>query len=170
MDSRLPRILFGSLVLYAVVHFSFYYPRLPGVIASHFDARGVANGWQSKQAFFGVFAGVTALFVILIFLLPWITTMIPPAFINLPNKAHWLSPERRVSTQRFLSAWSAWFGCAVFFVVVVAYDYAVKSNLPFVQSPSPEPLWYALGGLGVFTLAALVWIWIRFGRPPSVSR
>lgn len=65
MDSRLPRLIFALLALYAGVHFSAVYPQLPGAVASHFDGRGAANGWQTKQAFFSVFAGVTVLCVLI---------------------------------------------------------------------------------------------------------
>ena len=158
-------------MLYAAVHFSYYYPRLPEVIASHFDARGAVNGWESKQAFFGGLAEVTALVgAVLIFGIPWIIAVTPMALINLPNKAYWLSPEQMESSHKFLSAWFAWFGCAVFLVVLMAFDFAVKSNLPSARPLNPARFWYVLGGFGAFTLVWLIRIWLRFGRLPADSR
>jgi uncharacterized membrane protein len=167
MNSRIPKILFGFLALYAAMHFSYYYPQLPGTVASHFDARGVANGWQTKQAFFVIFFFVAAIAALLVFAIPWLMTVLPKSLINLPNKEYWLSPERWPSSQNFLSAWFAWFGCAVFTVIVLAFDYAVKSNLPGVLRPDPARLWYVLAGFAVFTVAWLIRIFFRFGHVPG---
>ena len=61
LPSRWPMSIFVLLVLYAPVHLSSVYAQLPGVVASHFNRRGTPNGWQTEQAFFGVFLAVSAL-------------------------------------------------------------------------------------------------------------
>src|SRR5271155_984036 len=94
MSARLPKLAFGVMVIYATIHFSSYYSQLPAVVASHFDVHGAANGWQTKQEFFVVFAGVTILATILVFALPALIAIVPRQFVNLPNKEYWLSPER----------------------------------------------------------------------------
>ena len=43
--ARLPRLLFVLLVAGAAIYFSSYYAQLPGVLASHFNGRGIPNGW-----------------------------------------------------------------------------------------------------------------------------
>ena len=74
------------MVVYAVTHFSQIYPQLPTVVASHFDAHGAANGWQTKQAFFAVVAGVTVLAAFLVFAIPALIAFVPRQYVNLPNK------------------------------------------------------------------------------------
>ena len=84
MNSRLPKWLFMALVAYATIYFSHFYALLPAVVASHFDAHGAANGWQTKPAFFQVFAGVTLLGAFLVFAVPALMAIVPRQYVNLP--------------------------------------------------------------------------------------
>jgi hypothetical protein len=136
------------------------------VVASHFDSHGNANGWQMKQRFFGVFAGMTLLSGFLVFGIPAITAVMPQQLINLPKKEYWLAPERRAASMQFLKAWFAWFGCAVYAVIVVAFDYAVQTNLHSVYGANPVRLWYMLAAFAAFTLVWTIRLLRRFGRLP----
>jgi uncharacterized membrane protein len=169
MDSRLPKLLFVLLALYAAVHFSYYYPQLPGIIASHFDARGVANGWQTKPAFFGVFVAMSALSVMIGFGLAAIIGAVPMQLINLPNKQYWLAPERRTETLEYLKAYFGWFSCSLYVVMIVAFDYAVQSNLHRDSPPGVSRLWFTLTGFMGFMIVWLIRLFARFGRPPYES-
>jgi hypothetical protein len=166
MDARWPRSVFVLLVAGAAVHFSRYYPVLPPIVASHFDAHGNANGWQTKQGFFAVFAGVTVLAFSLVFAVPALIGAAPLAIINLPNKTYWLAPQQRNSSQAFLSSWFAWFGNVVFVVMFLTFDYAVKSNLQRYSAADPAHLWYVLAGFGGFSLVWMVLFFLRFSRLP----
>jgi uncharacterized membrane protein len=167
MNSRRPRWSFVALVAYGAIHFSYLYPQLPAVVASHFDARGAANAWQTKQEFFVVFAGATALAAFLVFVVSALTAIVPLRFVNLPNKNYWLAPERLAISHRFLSSWFAWYGCAVYGVILVVFDYAVKWNLGAAEKPNQALLWYGLAAFGAFTLVWIVRLMVRFGRVPD---
>ena len=166
VHARLPKGLFLLLALGASIYFSHYYPRLPNVIASHFDRHGIANGWQTKQKFFDLFAGMTLLSALLVFGIPAIVPRMPRELINLPNKEYWLGPEQRSASMQFLSAWLAWFGCAVYAVIILAFDYAVQTNLHAPYGASPARLWYTLVIFGAFTLIWTRRLFDRFGRLP----
>jgi uncharacterized membrane protein len=56
-DSRLPKSAFVVLAAAAAIHFFYLYAQLPEVVASHFDAHGEVNGWQTKPIFFSFFVG-----------------------------------------------------------------------------------------------------------------
>ena len=167
MDSRLPKLIFVLLALYAAVHFSAVYPLLPSVVASHFDGRGLPNGWQTKQAFFSVFVGLTVLCVLIGFGLASIIGAIPIQLINLPNKRYWLAPEHRDETLEWLKAYFGWFACGIYVVMIVAFDYAAQSNLHPDHPPGVARLWYTLGAFLMFVIVWLIRIFAKFPRPPQ---
>jgi uncharacterized membrane protein len=167
MQSRLPKLLFLVLAAYAAIHFSSYYSQLPGVVASHFDARGAANGWQTKSAFFGIFVGVSALAAVIGFGVPRIIAVLPVQLINFPNKNYWLAPEHLAETLEFLNTYFAWFGCAVFLIMILAFDYALQSNLHPENPPDVSRMWYMLAGFAVFMIVWTIRGLTRFLRPPE---
>ena len=169
MDSRLPKLIFVLLVLYAAVHFSNLYPQLPDVVASHFNARGAANGWQTKQAFFSVFIGVSVLAIVVGFGVPRIIAAVPAQLINLPNKQYWLAPEHLAEAMAFLNAYFAWFACAIFLIIILTFDYATQSNLHPENPPNPARMWYVLVGFLLFTLVWVVRMLAKFLRQPDTT-
>lgn len=166
MSARWAKGLFILLAAWACAYFRHIYPQLPSVVASHFDARGIANGWETKQTFFGVFAALTLLSAVFVFGLPKIIAAMPARWINLPNKEYWLAPEQRPATMEFLSVWLAWFGCAVYAVIIAAFHYAVLVNLSAPQGINPARLSFALACFGVFAIFWTIRLWVRFRRFP----
>jgi uncharacterized membrane protein len=164
-NARLPRALFLLTAVCASIYFSYHYPLLPKVVASHFDVHGTANGWQTKYAFFEVLAGTTALSAFLVFGIPTMIAVMP-SLINLPNKDYWLAPGQLAASLEFLSGWFAWFGYAVYIVIILAFDYAMQMNLRSASGPNPARLWYTLAGLAVFTVIWTIRLFGRFGRLP----
>ena len=167
MDSRLPKLIFALLALYAAIHFSSVYSQLPDVVASHFNGRGAPNGWQTKQAFFTVLVAMTVLCVVIGFGLARLIGAMPIQLINLPNKRYWLAPEHRDDTLNWLKAYFGWFACGIYVVMIVAYDYAAQSNLHPDHPPGVARLWYTLGGFLTFVIAWLVQIFVRFRHLPG---
>lgn len=167
MHSRVPKTVFLFLAMAAGIYFLLYYPLLPDVVASHFNARGIANGWQSKPVFFGFFAGASMIGVFLAFGMPWLIGRMPVELVNLPNKTYWLGPEHVKATNEFLATWFAWFGCATFAVILFTFRYAVQSNLHPENRPDPSAIIYPLLGFGAFSILAVVSILVRFSKLPS---
>jgi len=139
---------------------------LPAVVASHFNAQGVPNGWQTKSAFFAVFVGVSVLAVLVGFGIPRIISLMPPELINLPKKQYWLAPEHLAETHAFLNSYFAWFGCAVFLIMILTFDYAIQSNLHPDNRPDISRMWYILAGFVLFTLVWTIRMLLRFVRVP----
>ena len=166
MDSRPPKLLFVLLASFAAIYFWSIYNQLPDVVASHFDARGVANGWQTKSLFFEFFVGAVAIAAFLTFGIPAIFSRLPPQLINLPHKEYWLAPERRAETLARMNRTFAWFGCAVLVVVTTAVNYAIGQNL---HPQGPAGTFLLLGvllGFLVFAITSSVRMLTHFSRVP----
>ncbi|MHB8502534.1 MAG: DUF1648 domain-containing protein [Candidatus Acidiferrales bacterium] len=165
-NSRLPRTLFVVLAVLAAIYFWSNYAQLPNVVASHFNAHGIPNGWQSKSMFFAFFAGAVALASLLTFGVPGIISKMPMNLINLPHKEYWLAPERKSETLALLNNSFAWFGCAVLLVVTTAVNYAIGQNL-HPQGPfGALALLCVLAGFLVFAILSSIRMLTHFARIP----
>jgi hypothetical protein len=165
-DSRLPKLLFVMLAAFATVYFSSYYAQLPEIVASHFDAHGTPNGWQSKPVFFGFLVGASVLAAVLAFGIPRVITAVPIQLINLPNKEFWLMGEHRAASLEFLNRHFAWFGCALYVIVILAFHYVLEFSLHPRNPPAVFGLWYTLAGFGVFMVAWVIRMLAWFNRLP----
>jgi uncharacterized membrane protein len=168
-ETRLPKLVFAVLAIGAAIYFSSCYAQLPDVMASHFNARGMPNGWQTKSAFFSVLIAVSVLAAVIGFGIPRLITLLPPEYINLPNKRYWLAPERRAETMDFLAGYFAWFGCALFAVILLTMNFAIQANLNPGRLPDATPMWFVLAGFLAFAILGTVRIFKRFGQPPRQS-
>jgi uncharacterized membrane protein len=157
-DMRKQLAIMVFLVLASVVQTLYYYPQLPGVVASHFNAEGTANGWQSKGAFFGIYYGVMMLIVLVFSGSTLLFDRIPDSLINLPRKDYWLAPERREETFAFINGQMMLFGNATLVFILVVFELAIRANLTSKQQ-LPSSIMLPL--LGAYILASAVWT-IRF--------
>ncbi|HYL64645.1 MAG TPA: DUF1648 domain-containing protein [Candidatus Methylomirabilis sp.] len=168
-DPRLPRLIFGLLVLFSVVYFYRVYAQLPEVMASHFNGNGVPNGWMPKSDFFKVLLPFGLLIAIIAFVSPKLMRIFPPSMINLPNKDYWLAPERRAETVRYMEAALAWLGCAIIALMTFAFYIAVKANLNPRGGFDSSAMMVALGAFFVFLLFFIIRITAHFSRAPDGS-
>ena len=99
MDKKLAWTWMGILV-FELLFLSGIYSQLPPIVATHFDAAGNPNGYQTKGAFISSFLVAIGFSNGLLGLFYFLMNKIPPERMNLPNKAFWLStPENRALIQ-----------------------------------------------------------------------
>lgn len=142
---------------------------LPGVLATHFDARGEPNAFMSRDGY-RLFMTFMILFVpFMIAVLPRLIGARWPQLLNIPNRGYWLAPERRAAT--LVSVYSlttlpaaATIGlmCFVHWLVMDAH----KSASPQLDS---RLLWAGLLLFVGFTIGWIVAFYVRFRSPPRPS-
>jgi hypothetical protein len=69
----------------------------------------------------------------------------------------------------FMKIYFAWFGCAVFLIILLTFDYAIQSNLHPQNRPDASRMWYILAGFLLFTVVWIARMFSRFGRAPEDS-
>jgi uncharacterized membrane protein len=86
--------------------------RLPPVVASHFDAAGVPNGWSSRPTYALLIAVGVLLPLGIIGLVTGLTQR-DPTRLNIPAREYWTRPEHRQEAIRRVRAYVWWLGCVL---------------------------------------------------------
>lgn len=145
---------------------AYYWPRLPEVLAQHFDAAGYPNGWAPKHDFLFFMWFIIGLMGAVFFLLPKLLRRLPFALLNIPYKQYWSAPERQALAFDILETQMNWIGAIVAALLTVLLQMVFAAN----TSGSPRldgTLMIAM--LVVFAAAMLgttVALFRRF-RPPK---
>jgi hypothetical protein len=161
---RLQRALFLSLLAAAAIQIAWFYPSLPPVMASHFDAAGRANAAMPRLTFVAIYAGVLALVSVTFLLLPSRMSRYPDEKINLPNKAYWLAPERRAATFARLGRFLLAFGNATLVLLLLVFQLVFRAA---VTGSNQLPRWmpYLVGTYVAFALVLTVRLHLAFRLP-----
>lgn len=161
-------LLFIELVL-AVLQLAHFYPLMPETMASHFDAAGRPNGFQSRAEFFGLMAVILVAVVGIFVGLGSFFRVIPMSWMNLPHREYWLAPERRESTVDFIGQQMEWFGVATLLLLLLVVQAAIDANLTPETRLDPHSMWLLLG---LYLAYVAVWmvLFLRHFRKPEATR
>lgn len=148
-------IVFGTLCAVFVAGLFGSASLLPERVASHFNAAGQPDGWMAKTTYLwftlATGLGVPLLMPVLFF----VTRFFPDWTINLPNKAYWLSPERRPATQEFVAVQGVIMGSLLLLFFGALHTLTVLANRSDPVRLSGVGMAVALG---LFLAAMGLWI------------
>jgi hypothetical protein len=154
-------LVLGGLILGAAWHIDTTAALLPDAVATHFVGDGRPNGWMTREGyrvFMLLFVTVLPLFVVA--MAGWLPRLFPGA-ANIPNRRHWMAPERREAALRLLAAYACWLGSLLVLFIFGIHILLLQANRS-VPARLPETAFFGL--LGGFALALLAWIVIRVRR------
>jgi hypothetical protein len=158
-DSSL--VLFGALLVGALVFVYATGRLLPATVASHFDAAGVATGFLPRPTYLLITVAMVLLPPILLVVVPRRTFRNPNARINLPNHRYWLSAERRAATIEILARQCTRFAQLLLAFLCYGHWLIVRANL--TVPPTWSTGWF-LTGLVVFLGLTVRWTMHLLGR------
>jgi hypothetical protein len=137
---------------------------LPDLVASHFSASGVANGWMPRDTHIllaqGLFVFLTALFCFM----GWIMARIPAKWVNLPNKDYWFSAAREADTRRHLASWGHGFGAVVNLFLIFAFHLVYRANLADPVALDSTAMTAGLVAFVIASIGATVVLLVRYGK------
>jgi hypothetical protein len=166
MAMRAPIALIAGFVAWAVLRWAIIWDELPPVLMSHFNARGDADGFMSREAFVWTLAAIGGGTVLMLLLIPPLIAVLPASTLNIPHREYWL-PERRPQVQHKLSVFSAWSAAGLTALLVAVLELTLRANID--QEPLSSAVWFVVGGYVIGTGLSLVWL-VRAFRVPVGAR
>ncbi len=162
---RVFQAAFLLLALCAVGQGLWQYSRLPARVMSHFDAAGRANGWMSRDTFLGWQIGTLVFIAALFEGLVLLQARLPREFINLPHRDYWLAPQRRESTDAWISSLVLLPGCWLMLFFMALFYQVYRVNLEGPGRLTPNPVWLG-AGLLLLVVATVAVAIAHFSRKP----
>jgi uncharacterized membrane protein len=135
-------------------------PFLPEMVASHFGAGGMADGWMPRQVNAAIMVGVQVVLFAAIHFTPRLLARTPPSLISLPNREFWLAPQNRQRMTFLVGEFMCEYGAIMFVFLFLVELLAVRANLSANGQLDERVLWCALVILLVYSI---VWT-VRFFR------
>jgi uncharacterized membrane protein len=151
---KLAWVVFGLMLLFAVIFLMSTVTDLPARVASHFDSAGQPNAYMT-QSFYTKFLLAMAVGLPLAMAAVFSAVFSSAQDMRIPNRDHWLAPERVAQTRAALISHSLWF-CTLMVAMVCYVHWLVLAAHRNVPPHLSTPM--MLGGVLVFFLATVGWI------------
>ena len=158
------RYLFYGLVAVALAQVFYYYPLLPQIVASHFDGRGAADGWSSRNFFFGLYLAMLALTTGVFMLLPSRIGASGSFAGKIPHRQYWLAPARIEQTRAFLRRQMLVMGIIHLLLAMITVQLVILANLG-QQTQLNSIIFWVLAAYFVCVIAWLVNFFQNLRKP-----
>jgi len=166
---RPPALILVAVVAVAMVQLAWAYSRLPEIMATHFGSTGRANGWMPRDVFVAFQLGLYAIILLSFVGTAQFLGKIPARWFSLPNRDHWLAPERSHHTLAYIRRQMWWMASATLLFMVGVTELVIRVNLGAYAVLPTAPL---LALVGAFLLYTLIWSlrFFRYFRRKPISR
>jgi uncharacterized membrane protein len=151
---KIPWIIFGLMLLFAMLYVTRTVADLPSLVASHFDGTGHPSAYMTRSFYTKFVLGMSVGLPIAVVAL--LTAVYSNARdMKLPNRDYWLAPERIAQTRSLLIDYAVWFGSTM--VAMACYVHWLELG---AHRSVPPHLANQLvgGGLLAFFLITIGWI------------
>lgn len=101
---------------------------LPLLMASHFNAEGIADGFMSQEGYTNTMLALIVLVPGLLALTPLGMRKLPANLINIPHKEYWLTPERRELTFQTLHRFMSVMACFLLLFLSYVHWLVIQAN------------------------------------------
>ncbi|MEM7563231.1 MAG: DUF1648 domain-containing protein [Pseudomonadota bacterium] len=156
--------IFFALVTISILQVIIFYPQTPAVVASHFDGLGMANGWSSRNGFFGLYLAIIAMLVGVFHWLPSVGSNRSVLNLKVPNPEYWLAPERLEETRLFFRRQMSLIGILHLTLAILTVQLVIQAN--FQQTPQLHSgIFWILGLYFLLLLAWLLHFYVHFRKP-----
>ncbi len=162
---KLPLYIVLFLFGLAIAQSIYFYPLLPDLVGSHFDATGKVNGSLTKLNYFIVYFVSLLTTSSFTLFLPLILKYLPTSSINLPHREYWLSDERREQTLNFFNDHMSWFGVATMTLMIAIFHLTFLANLSPIKNLNVFMPWTIFGTFFLFMVGWVVVLIRRFSAP-----
>jgi hypothetical protein len=134
---------------------------LPPVVASHFAAGGAADGFMERGAYIALMLALVVGVPALIHALARLAARLPVRFVNVPNRAYWLAPERRAATLASLRTFGLWASYATLALLCAVHWLVVRANSGHPAHLEQTPL---VGVVAVYLVGLFIGMAAVLGR------
>ena len=144
--------------------------RLPERVATHFDGKGRADGWMTREDHARFMVGFTTGALLLLGGVFYGIRHVPESLWNIPNRGHHLAPENRTATHTHV------FGSGLKLTAVILAYFGILHLLILRANAKDVPKFDGLGlALATCVLLGYVAVWLRslygfFGHIPRKTR
>lgn len=140
--------------------------RLPPLVASHFNFRGVPDGWSSRPVYAGFILAVGILVPLSIVWLITVLTRAGVESLNIPARDYWNQPVHSGEAVRRVRAYIWWLACVIAVITLLIHWSVLEAN-------ARQPPGLGIGGFFIILGAAVavigIWTagWYRLMRCPT---